>query len=79
MKNEIDETVSAGMFSDHESENKYKRPVEPTYTKKKKVLDKWAMLEAEREEKKARSPKKRKIDPNVPNWDLIEEMMEKRE
>ena len=44
------------MFSDDESDNKYKRPVVPTYTKKKKVLDKWAMLEAEREEKKARSP-----------------------
>ena len=49
------------------------------YTSNKKVLDKWAMLEAEREERKARSPPRKKIDPNVPNWDLIEEMEAKRE
>ena len=46
------------MFSDDESDNKYKRPVVPTYTKKKKVLDKWAMLEAEREEKKVKKKSK---------------------
>ena len=55
------------------------RKQEATYTVKKKVIDKWAMLEAEREERKAKSPPRKKIDPNVPNWDLIEAMEAKRE
>ena len=67
------------MYSDEEPDNRFMRKQEATYTVKKKVIDKWAMLEAEREERKAKSPPRKKIDPNVPNWDLIEAMEAKRE
>ena len=39
----------------------------------KKVLDKWQMLEDDRA--KTRSPPRKKINPNVPNDDLIENML----
>ena len=38
------------------------------------MLDKWQMLADEREARIKKSPPRRFIDPNVPQWHLIEQM-----
>lgn len=52
-----------------------------TKVKQRKIVDKWykwQMLEDDRAKHRAPQPERVKIDPNVPNLDLIEKMMQEK-